>query len=603
MRYILKILLPFILTSLLLSSFYYYQLSFPLYNLAGAIGLNMLVYTLPPLSFLFLGAVLFPYYKKIKTNLTVLLFLLFNLLFLSSLFSIISKLSWGHILTIQMLWDIFFNINKFISSSPVNLPSLLVGFTFFQILLFYILYKNQRYYPNVIQYIRRQSFRNKAIGATGFLLLTGCFIFSERGNRILYNHASQNDHVLVMYFSSFQNAINVNFNQLKNLNIEEYKAAYKQKISPTEHRKNVILFIVDALRGDHLSMNGYPRKITPFLDSLYENGKLINIKNTFSTCANSPCGILSILGSKDWEHLGLFNFQIQDVLKQAGYQNYFFLSGLHSSWYNIGKQYMTNLDFYFEGINSEKYDANDDRILLEGWSHADISSDNQNFMYFHLMSCHFFGIRQEKFNRYLPFESRPFSTFEEKLIRYRNFYDNGILQADDIIRRIFEKLETSDLLKNTIVIITADHGESLGEKGLIGHTESLWNAELNIPFLIYGADQTMVDTVVHKTHVDISPTIASLVGLQPPEVWQGNSVFNPSDQKISYHTQSDMQSVIFSDGSHFFKLIRNARSGESYLFNLAVDLAEDYNLYDNKAYTNIQNQLEAYLRQHYNFEE
>src|SRR5690606_20004805 len=69
-------------------------------------------------------------------------------------------------------------------------------------------------------------------------------------------------------------------------------------------RKNIILIIIDALRSDHLSLYGYKRETSPFLDSLYATGKLHKIDMSFSVAADSYAGINAILRSRIFGNLG-----------------------------------------------------------------------------------------------------------------------------------------------------------------------------------------------------------------------------------------------------------------------------------------------------------
>jgi glucan phosphoethanolaminetransferase (alkaline phosphatase superfamily) len=70
------------------------------------------------------------------------------------------------------------------------------------------------------------------------------------------------------------------------------------------------------------------------------------------------------------------------------------------------------------------------------------------------------------------------------LIQYVNRYDNGILRADSFIRELFSSLDRKGYLQNSIVMILADHGEELGERGHYGHGSNLYQSQIRIPMLI-----------------------------------------------------------------------------------------------------------------------
>jgi len=66
----------------------------------------------------------------------------------------------------------------------------------------------------------------------------------------------------------------------------------------------------------------------------------------------------------------------------------------------------------------------------------------------------------------------------------RDGYDVCIAALDDQIHRLFSDLGRRELLENTIVIVTADHGELFGEDGSVGHGQSLHHQVANVPLLV-----------------------------------------------------------------------------------------------------------------------
>jgi arylsulfatase A-like enzyme len=66
-------------------------------------------------------------------------------------------------------------------------------------------------------------------------------------------------------------------------------------------------------------------------------------------------------------------------------------------------------------------------------------------------------------------------------------YDGSINYVDDQIKALFAELEARGELENTTVIITSDHGESLGEHGLLQHSASLYRQEIHVPLIVWGA--------------------------------------------------------------------------------------------------------------------
>ncbi len=223
------------------------------------------------------------------------------------------------------------------------------------------------------------------------------------------------------------------------------------------NKKNVILIIVDALRADELSLYGYSRKTSPFLQQLYDEKKLQKIDYAFSTSSASFPGILSILRGKPAYNLAYHNYSLSEVLKDQDYQVNYILSGDHANWYDMQYFYGKDIDLYFDGRYSEKYVC-DDNLLFEGLNKVEPFKDKPAFFYLHLMSVHYAGIKHPEFIKWKP------TSIEWEPVPYRNNYDNGVYAADQTIEKIFQELKAKGYLENSIVVITADHGSHLGER-------------------------------------------------------------------------------------------------------------------------------------------
>ncbi|MCM3630765.1 sulfatase-like hydrolase/transferase [Paenibacillus glycanilyticus] len=103
-------------------------------------------------------------------------------------------------------------------------------------------------------------------------------------------------------------------------------------------------------------------------------------------------------------------------------------------------------------------------------------------------------------------------------------YDCGVRYMDDNIGKIFELLESKGLMDDTVVIITADHGENLGELGIYGEHGTADHATCRVPMIIRwpGMQAGIVDTDLHY-QLDLPPTVADLLGKSPQASWDGTS--------------------------------------------------------------------------------
>lgn len=305
----------------------------------------------------------------------------------------------------------------------------------------------------------------------------------------------------------------------------------------THNEKNVIIIVVDALRADHMGLYGYKRNTTPFIDSLYDNDRLKKVDVALASNNNTLPSLLSILFSDKLENTTQKRIGLHEVLKHFNYNLNFILSGVHRDWYGLSDFYGDNIDFYREGSDSKLFDLNDDHLILEHLKEVPRFKDvGKSFFLFHLMSVHGVGTINEKYRVFKPNKVNFMgSDRNSKCKAYTNNYDNGILQADNIISEIFSQLDESGYLSESLVIITSDHGESLGTNGYFGHGNFLNQDELRIPILIFDEDMGLLENISFATHVDIAPTILEALKISHPDAWQGSSMFNFSYPRFNFH--------------------------------------------------------------------
>lgn len=150
------------------------------------------------------------------------------------------------------------------------------------------------------------------------------------------------------------------------------------------------------------------------------------------------------------------------------------------------------------------------------------------------------------------------------------------------MKEFLNRLEEENLLENSIVVVTTDHGEGFGRKvGNFIHPNYLWDENLHIPFLIYikGVTDNSPETVINPTTVlDVAPTITKLVGTEPEKSWSGNNMFDGITNPVFIYTRAmNLHSGIL-DGNH--KFFFNHVTGENYYFDLKTDPTESNNLAD-----------------------
>ena len=293
----------------------------------------------------------------------------------------------------------------------------------------------------------------------------------------------------------------------------------------TRPRKTLVLITVDALRADQTSVDGagpVGRDTTPFLRKLRASGRLAQITPAYSVCTESFCGLLGVLTSKYWHQAAPGSFGLPDALKRIGYRITFLLGGDHTRFYGLRAAYGEAIDEYRDGSTADGY-LNDDFQVLDWLRDYKPQQGVPQFVYIHLMSAHPLGLRHAQYRRWSPSEIGVRALGTEQLVpAYVNNYHNGILQADAVIERIFGSLREKGLLDDAIVVVTADHGELLGEEGYVGHARPVpLEGLVRVPLLIHDSEGIRYPEQELASLVDVAPTLLDRIGARVPDNWAG----------------------------------------------------------------------------------
>ena len=288
---------------------------------------------------------------------------------------------------------------------------------------------------------------------------------------------------------------------------------------PRKNARNLILCTIDALRADYLNDEELRRKYWPFIDSLVANENTRVFQKAFANSNYSTCGIMAILEGRVTDRLHDKGLSLQQFLKQYGYRNYFILSGSHAGFGYMDIRYGNYVDFYFEGPFSDRYGPEDDELLFEGLQVCQ-KLEEPFFIWFHMMGVHFLGKTDDAFRTNLPddFDILKKAT-DENTMRYVNNYRNGSLRTDDRIRRLFQYFEMNGILDQSLIVITADHGENLGEHDELGHSRTLSIQQLHIPLILVNTDTTYFEEKALITQMEIPQLVCKHLDLPVPHHW------------------------------------------------------------------------------------
>ena len=402
--------------------------------------------------------------------------------------------------------------------------------------------------------------------------------------------------------------------------------------------KNIILITVDCLRADHLHCIGYPKNISPTMDSLAKNGVLFT--NAIANAPYTPYSIPSFITSRV-PPVERFKETISSVLKQNGYATAAFnpnpivLTSTITSGDRINKGFDTfdlllssknkydltigvirqwgmkyfrrklNENGLFYKIIYSIYDKAIKKfpIFLCPKEHLIVPSamevnnyaidwvakqNGKFFLWIHYMDVHEPyappGYENQKEMMYLITKYRDFPNALTKLEiqKLMNLYDLTIEYTDRAINDLIEKLEKLNQFHNSVIIISADHGDAFGEHdNILGHggkfVAQFYDEVIHVPLIIYGHKEKgiIVDKVVQL--LDIAPTICELANVPIPVCFFGESLFSKSEKGAVINSR-----VYIGYRTKEYKLIiSKSNSKRNELYDLINDPRERRNIYNN----------------------
>jgi arylsulfatase A-like enzyme/tetratricopeptide (TPR) repeat protein len=349
---------------------------------------------------------------------------------------------------------------------------------------------------------------------------------------------------------------------------------------------NVILITIDTLRSDRISSYGSPLVDTPNIDSFASEGVLFsNAASTVPFTLPAHSSILTGLyppGHGVRENVGYTLDPgiptLAEVLSNGGWATAGFVSAfvLDSRW-GIGRGF----DYYFDDFNLADFETpnlssvqrSGDVTLAEAVRWLDQrQQDEPFFLWLHLYDPHDPYTPPEPFKSAYP--GRP--------------YDGEVAYTDSLIGEFRQALETRGLVDRSLVILTADHGEGLGDHDEATHGFFIYDTTIHVSLIVRPPNSAgggrVVDSAV--SHVDIFPTVLDAVGLSAPKRVHGQSLL---PMIIGEHVESDreiysesMYPLLHYGWSPLRALRTNSRklisAPRPELFEIAADVREEHNL-------------------------
>ena len=354
---------------------------------------------------------------------------------------------------------------------------------------------------------------------------------------------------------------------------------------------NIVVIVIDTLRSDKLDAYGYEKITAPFLTELSK--KSILFENTFSASSWTSPSTASIFTSLyPFQHKVLMGIlahinakkkypdikidripdeieTMPEILKKAGYATFAI-----SDNFNIGDK--QGFDQGFDKMITYSYKgAEQVNKDLFSWK-EEIEKNEKYFVYLHYMDPH------GPYHAREPWYKDPGNRKLEPL----EAYDSEINYVDSFIKKAYEEFGWD---KNTVIVVTADHGEGLWDHGRQGHGFSLYREEIQVPLIIHipgGAEGKRIKPNVST--IDILPTLRDIIGLQKSDSDEGWSLLplvRGEEEKyknrylFSYLWKKVTDLVEFKATIYKNFHFQNKISLKKELFNLMLDQKEKKNIF------------------------
>ncbi len=414
---------------------------------------------------------------------------------------------------------------------------------------------------------------------------------------------------------------------LLNVSIYSFHRLYEP-----EH-PNVIILLIDALRADHLSCYGYSRDTTPNIDKFSKDAVMFTQAISHSTFTKTS--VASLFTSRyPYQHgvywgnnkhssdnitsdlLGEEEITLAELLLQNGFVT---LSWVHNAHLNPYLGFGQGFFEYktFEGswhkVSSIRR-INED--FLKEIGELELGHEYNFFAYLHYADVHgpyrprspydtMFGVYSSDVYSGIDFDNWGYhraQIIEGKKNIDKNdvdqlmaYYDGQILRLDRQIGFLLEELKKAGLYDNTLIVLTADHGEAFMEHGFLFHNEPPYDELIRVPLIIKFPNSLYRGRVVESQVqlIDVMPTILDFLKIKANGKLEGLSLLNYLDKSRSKNIKInspryavseirlDEGGLAVSVRTEKYKYI-DFQDKKDELYDLRVDPREKNNIIDSK---------------------
>jgi len=398
---------------------------------------------------------------------------------------------------------------------------------------------------------------------------------------------------------------------------------------PPGPARNLVVICIDTLRADHVGVYGYSRETTPFIDSLAGGGTVFaNAYAQSNWTVPATASLLTSLypaehGAGIEGEVRLLGDDTPLLQMRQGVET--LGTGLSRAGFRTGLFSANPFLFgrFKDGFDTAEVGRKGAGELTTAALHwLDQAPDGPFFLYLQYMDLHQPMEPPAPFVNLFPVTEggargpehadwnygrlkNQRDLDDPAFRRYRAhriaLYDGALRYVDEEVRRLYRRLEQTGRARQTLLVITADHGEELWDHALeewatgkdprgiwgIGHGHTMYEELLRTPLVVHGPGVAERRTVACPVrHIDVVPTVLDLLGLPPFPQARGRSLVSQLDQSAGAKECSEVPLIAESPayGPDSKSVIWKGRKlivrsdGAEFLFDLRSDPGERRNL-------------------------
>ncbi len=326
---------------------------------------------------------------------------------------------------------------------------------------------------------------------------------------------------------------------------------------------NIVVLILDAARRDRFGCYGSDRPTTPNIDRLADHS--IVFPDIVALAPYTLCSVPTMLTGLSFLEHGIVQrgqrlseeaLTLAEVLRDAGFETAAFSATPYNSRKLGTAQGYDVFDEVWRTLpKSERLDPSPLVARAVDWINH--RPENRPFhLLIHMVPPHEPYRPGPEFDRFSDpnyagpadgsrtfmerFNGSPLTVPPKDIEHIRDLYDGNLLKADAAVGRLLDALESRKDWNRTVVVVTSDHGESLGEHGRIGHNDQVFEPMIRVPLILRlppGSESAFRKEALERTGslADLAPTLAALAGQAFPGPMIGRDLFDPTESGERAH--------------------------------------------------------------------